>query len=66
MAFRAERKDVADNGRVSGAVGVNHINQNGRKWPAASTVKSSNNRSPKRQAPIDDYGGWYGGRAGRP
>jgi hypothetical protein len=63
---KGELDGVADNGRVSGAVGVDHINRNGRQWPAASTVKASNNTQPKRQGPIRPSGPMYGGPNGRP
>jgi hypothetical protein len=63
---KGELDGVADNSRYAGAVGVNHINQNKRTWPAVSAVKASNNGNPKRQGPIRPSGPMYGGPNGRP
>jgi hypothetical protein len=65
---RAARKMLSGPWGEKGAVGADHINQNGRQWPAGGTMKASNNR-PQRRGPkenYESYGGLYGGRNGRP
>jgi hypothetical protein len=48
--------------------GVDHIDksENRRMWPKESTVTKEHDGDPDRSAPIEDYGGWYSGRNGRP
>jgi hypothetical protein len=66
-ALRWMSEDVADNSRVKGAMSADHINRNGRKWPKGTDISASHRSwSPKRQAPIPNYGGQYSGRSGRP
>jgi hypothetical protein len=70
VAYTKRRKErpMSKKSENDGTVAVRHdyINRSQPMWPKDGNVDKAHDGNPKLEAPIEDYGGWYSGRNGRP